>query len=56
MSAALDRTLPHHRSVVLQGLDHGSPADRSQTNEGGNPAAVVPELRRFFGATDGSAK
>lgn len=53
---ALDRTLPHHRSVVLQGLDHGSPADRSQTNEGGNPAAVAPELRRFFGAAAGSAK
>ncbi|MFJ4657726.1 alpha/beta fold hydrolase [Nocardia sp. NPDC088792] len=53
---ALDRTLPHHRSVVLPGLDHGSPADRSQTNERGNPAAVAPELRRFFGATDGSAK
>ncbi|WP_225728397.1 MULTISPECIES: alpha/beta fold hydrolase [unclassified Nocardia] len=49
---ALDRVLPNHRSVVLNGLDHGSPADRSQTNEGGNPAAVAPELRRYFGGAE----
>lgn len=53
---ALDATLPHHRSVVLAGLDHGGPADRSQTNARGNPAAVAPELRSFFSTTGGSTK
>jgi pimeloyl-ACP methyl ester carboxylesterase len=49
---ALDRVLPNHRSVVLDGLDHGSPADRSQTNEGGDPAAVAPTLREYFSETE----
>jgi hypothetical protein len=40
--------LPHNRRVTLPGLDHGSPADPSQTNSGGNPTAVAPSLREFF--------
>ncbi|MBF6447583.1 MULTISPECIES: hypothetical protein [Nocardia] len=40
--------LPHNRGVTLPGLDHGSPADPSQTNSGGNPTAVAPSLREFF--------
>ncbi|PPI99648.1 alpha/beta hydrolase [Nocardia nova] len=44
----LAATLPHNRRVTLPGLDHGSPADPSQTNGGGNPTAVAPSLREFF--------
>jgi pimeloyl-ACP methyl ester carboxylesterase len=45
---ALERILPHARRVEFPGLDHGGSSDKSNTNSGGKPEVVAPELRRFF--------
>lgn len=43
---ALQRVLPRATRVDLSGLNHGGPQD-----QGGNPAIVAAQLRRFFGSS-----
>jgi hypothetical protein len=45
---ALEQVVPHAERVELKGLDHGGSSDVSDTNSGGKPEVVAPELRRFF--------
>ncbi|WP_433180903.1 alpha/beta fold hydrolase [Actinoallomurus sp. CA-150999] len=47
---ALDATIPNSTRVELPGLDHGGTADAGPDGPAGKPAAVAPELRRFFAA------
>ncbi|MET8760711.1 alpha/beta hydrolase [Lentzea sp. NPDC004782] len=42
---ALENVLPRATRVELPGLDHGGPQD-----QGGNPAVIADQLRRFFTA------
>lgn len=41
---ALQKVLPRATRVELPGLNHGAPQD-----QGGNPAVIADQLRRFFG-------
>jgi pimeloyl-ACP methyl ester carboxylesterase len=45
---ALEVTLPHCSRVQFDGLDHGGPADVTDTNRRGNPPVVAAALRSFF--------
>jgi pimeloyl-ACP methyl ester carboxylesterase len=45
---ALTETLPHSRTVVFPGLDHGGSADVSNTNRGGKPEVIAPAISSFF--------
>lgn len=47
---ALDATIPSSTRVEFPGLDHGGTADAGPDGPAGKPAAVAPELRRFFTA------
>lgn len=42
---ALQKVLPHATRVELPGVNHGGPQD-----QGGNPAIIADQLRRFFGS------
>ena len=47
---ALERTLPHARTMQLRGLDHVGPSSE------GDPKRVAVELRRFFMEQPSSAR